>query len=72
MSGLAGFWVVFGWFGWFVAGLTDLWVVWLVCGWFRVLQLTFPVNFVKFLRKPFFTEHFWWLHLMLNFIKLGI
>ena len=27
-SGLAGFWVVCGWFGWFVAGL------WLVGGWF--------------------------------------
>ena len=21
----------------------------------------FPVNFVKFLRRPFFIEHFWWL-----------
>ena len=21
----------------------------------------FPVNFVKFLRTPFFTEHLWWL-----------
>ena len=23
----------------------------------------FPVNFVKFLRIPFLTEHFWWLFL---------
>ena len=23
-----------------------------------------PVNFVKFLRKPFLTEHLWWLLLM--------
>ena len=41
MSGLAGLWMVCGWFGWFVG---ILWVVWLVCRWFRVLQLTQNLN----------------------------
>ena len=27
----------------------------------RVWHRCFPVNFVKFLRTPFFVEHFWWL-----------
>ena len=27
MGGLAGLWVVYGWFGWFVGGLDGLWVV---------------------------------------------
>ena len=26
-----------------------------------IRSATFPVNFVKFLRAPFFIEHFWWL-----------
>ena len=40
MSGLTGFWDVYGWFGWFVSSLDGLWVVWRVCEWFRVLQLS--------------------------------
>ena len=28
------FWVVFGWFGWFLAGLGGFWLVWVVFGWF--------------------------------------
>ena len=28
--------------------------------------MCFPVNFVKFLRTPFFTEHIWWLLLSLS------
>ena len=28
--------------------------------------MCFPVNFVKFLRTPFLTEHLWWLLLRLN------
>ena len=27
----------------------------------RLWHRCFPVNFVKFLRTPFFTEHLWWL-----------
>ena len=27
----------------------------------RLCHRCFPVNFVKFLRTPFFTEHLWWL-----------
>ena len=27
----------------------------------RLLHICFPVNFVKFLRTPFFIEHLWWL-----------
>ena len=30
----------------------------------------FPVNFAKFLRAPFLTEHLWWLLLNLYFIFL--
>ena len=30
----------------------------------RLWHRCFPVNFVKFLRTPFFTEHLWWLLLM--------
>ena len=29
----------------------------------RLQHRCFPVNFVKFLRTPFLTEHLWWLHL---------
>ena len=35
----------------------------------RLWHRYFPVNFAKFLKKPFFTEHLWWLLLALN---LGI
>ena len=31
----------------------------------RLWHRCFPVNFMKFLRKPFFTEHLWWLPLPL-------
>ena len=27
----------------------------------RLWHRCFPVNFAKFLRPPFFTEHLWWL-----------
>ena len=27
MTGLAGLWMLHGWFEWFVGGLTDLWLV---------------------------------------------
>ena len=27
----------------------------------RLWHRCFPVNFVKFLRTPFYTEHLWWL-----------
>ena len=43
----------------------------------RLWQRCFPVNFVKFLRTPFFIEHLWWLLLLkVNFLfkkfnKLG-
>ena len=30
----------------------------------RLWHRCFPVNFVKFLRTPFFIEHLWWLLLM--------
>ena len=33
----------------------------------RLWRRRFPVNFVKFLRTPFLTEHLWWL--LLNFVK---
>ena len=33
----------------------------------RLLHRCFPVNFAKFLRTPFFTEHLWWL--LLGFIS---
>ena len=33
----------------------------------RLWRMCFPVNFVKFLRTPFFTEHPWWL-LLLEYI----
>ena len=29
----------------------------------RLWHKCFPVNFVKFLRTPFFIEHLWWLFL---------
>ena len=32
----------------------------------RLWRNYFPVNFVKFLRKPFFIEHLWWLHLSMS------
>ena len=35
VTGLAGLWMVCGWFGWFVGGLDDLWLVWLVLGGFE-------------------------------------
>ena len=35
----------------------------------RLRHRCFPVNFVKFLRTPFFTEHLWWL---LLFVKRHI
>ena len=31
----------------------------------RLWHRCFPVNFAKFLRTPFFTEHLWWLLLVL-------
>ena len=34
----------------------------------RLWRKRFPVNFVKFLRKPFFIEHLWWLLLKLKLI----
>ena len=34
MSGLAGFWIVYGWFGWFLDGLAGLWLVCGRFGWF--------------------------------------
>ena len=37
----------------------------------RLWRRCFPVNFVKFLRTPFFIEHFWWLLLpFLNTVKI--
>ena len=30
----------------------------------RLWHRCFPVNFAKFLRTPFFTEHLWWLLLI--------
>ena len=32
----------------------------------RLWHRCFPVNFAKFLRPPFFTEHLWWLLLEKN------
>lgn len=36
MTGLAGLWMLYGWFGWFVGSLIDLWLVlaglWVVSG----------------------------------------
>ena len=32
----------------------------------RLWHRCFPVNFAKFLRASFFTEHLWWLLLMLQ------
>ena len=32
----------------------------------RLWRRCFPVNFVKFLRTPFFIEHLWWLLLFRN------
>ena len=34
----------------------------------RLWQRCFPVNFVKFLRTPFYTKHLWWL--LLEYVKL--
>ena len=33
----------------------------------RLWHRYFPVNFAKFLRTPFFIEHFWWLLLNIRF-----
>ena len=30
----------------------------------RILHRFFPMNFPKFLRTPFFTEHLWWMLLL--------
>ena len=35
----------------------------------RLWRRCFPVNFVKFLRIPFLTEHLWWLLLFLLLFK---
>ena len=35
----------------------------------RLWYRCFPVNFVKFLRTPFFIEHLWWLLLNIQYIK---
>ena len=32
----------------------------------RLWHGCFPVNFVKFIRTPFYTEHLWWLLLILQ------
>ena len=32
----------------------------------RLWHRCFPMNFAKFLRTPFLTEHFWWLLLLDN------
>ena len=37
----------------------------------RAWHRCFPVNFVKFLRTPFLTEHLWWLLLHLVGFKLS-
>ena len=37
----------------------------------RLCRRCFPVNFVKFLRTPFFIEHLWWLLLERHFIVTG-
>ena len=36
----------------------------------RLWHRCFPVNFVKFLRTPFFIEHLWWLLLFVSSISL--
>ena len=38
----------------------------------RAWQRCFPVNFVKFLRTPFLTEHLWWLLLILEYISHAV
>ena len=35
----------------------------------RLWQRCFPVNFVKYLRTPFFIEHLWWLVLLFFYWK---
>ena len=35
----------------------------------RLWHRCFPVNFVKFLRTPFYTEHLWWLLLQWTELK---
>ena len=37
----------------------------------RLWHSYFPVNFLKFLRTPFLTEHVWWLLLDLNHISIS-
>ena len=32
----------------------------------EISQRRFPVNFAKFLRTPFLTEHLWWLLLLIQ------
>ena len=36
----------------------------------RLWHRCFPVNFVKFLRTPFFIEHLWWLLLRLDMLNI--
>ena len=36
----------------------------------RLWHWCFPVNFAKFLRTPFFTEHLWWLLLNVYLMQL--
>ena len=36
----------------------------------RLWHRCFPVNFVKFLRTPFFIEHVWWMLLYISIISL--
>ena len=38
----------------------------------RLWHMCFPVNFVKFLRTPFFIKHFWWLLLKYNMLVKAI
>ena len=38
----------------------------------RLWQMCFPMNFKKFLRTPFFTEHLWWLLLEYIYILLKV
>ena len=33
--------------------------------------MCFPVNFVKFLRTPFFIEHLWWLLLVVGILHFN-
>ena len=35
----------------------------------RIRHRCFPLNFVKFLRTPFLTEHLWWLLLLIHVIS---